>query len=287
MEGRQNCVCDGPDNATTLAELVNTYGSRILGENCKRFPLLLKFIDAESNLSVQVHPNDVQAARLLPGCSGKSEAWVILDAKPGSMVFAGLKVGTDAERLRIAIETGSVVDSLHSYEVRPGDVISLPAGTVHAIGAGIRLFEIQQSSDVTYRLFDWGRADPKSGRPRTLHIEQAMECIDFSSGPVQPYRAKATGTELLVSNEHFRLWRHSRTSTFDIGEEGEVRVIVGIAGRAEFEFCKEQFVVSSGNVWLLPAAGQRYTCRATHDAIVLECGLGSRFISSTHQVAKA
>ena len=133
------------------------------------FPLLLKFIDAREPLSVQVHPNDELAQTLAGVPRGKTEAWVVLHAEPGSRIYAGLKDGVDRPRLGAAIADGTAADCLHSFEPkRAGDCVFLPAGTVHALGGGITIFEVQQTSDTTYRLFDWNRVDAKTGRPREL-----------------------------------------------------------------------------------------------------------------------
>jgi mannose-6-phosphate isomerase len=130
-------------------------------------------------LSVQVHPPDGQAG-LPPGESGKTEAWVVLDAAPESRIYAGLRPGTTRDGLREAIRTGTVADCLEHFTPVPGDAVFLPAGTVHALGGNLLVFEIQQNSDVTYRLYDWNHVDPGSGQPRPLHVEQALACVNYA-----------------------------------------------------------------------------------------------------------
>ena len=149
-----------------------------------QFPLLVKFIDAREVLSVQVHPDDEKGKRLADD-NGKTETWVIVDAEPGSLIYAGLRPGVTREQFDAAIEDGQVEPLLHRFPARPGDCIMIEAGTVHAIGAGVLLAEIQQMSDATFRVFDWGRVGP-DGRPRELHISEAMESTDFARGPVNP-----------------------------------------------------------------------------------------------------
>src|SRR5262249_30653555 len=137
------------------------------------------------DLSVQVHPNDAAAATLTPPDLGKTEAWVVLDAAPGSKIYAGLKAGCDWAALSHAIHVGKAADFLHSFEPQKGDCIFIPAGTVHALGAGLLVAEIQQASDTTYRLYDWGRVGP-DGKPRQLHIEQGLAATDFSVLEIAP-----------------------------------------------------------------------------------------------------
>ncbi|MBS0265706.1 MAG: class I mannose-6-phosphate isomerase, partial [Planctomycetes bacterium] len=171
----QSRVASGPFAGLTLQELVQQQGHQLFGPGCieTQFPLLIKFLDANDRLSVQVHPNDEQAHAFLPWERGKTEAWVILSADPGSCVYAGLKSGVTRESLMQALQAGSVEECLHKLPVAPGDCIFVPAGTVHAIGEGIVLAEVQQSSNLTFRLFDWNRLG-QDGRPRQLHIEESL-----------------------------------------------------------------------------------------------------------------
>jgi len=158
----QSVVENGPWRGKTLQQLVREHADELLGKhrNLSQFPLLLKFLDAHDRLSLQVHPNDAQARRFVPGECGKTEAWVILAADPGSCIYAGLKAGVDERALREALAQGTVEQRLHRLTVVAGDCLYIPAGTVHAIGEGILLAEVQQSSDLTFRLFDWNRVGP-------------------------------------------------------------------------------------------------------------------------------
>ena len=180
-------VDNGPLAGSTIRELIHWYGPGLLGSALAgrdQFPLLVKYIDAHQDLSVQVHPDDAKGQRLA-GDSGKTETWVILEADPGSAIYAGLEQGVDRDEFAEAIRSGSVEPLLHRLEPKPGDCILIESGTVHAIGAGVLLAEIQQTSDATFRVYDWGRKGP-DGKPRALHIDQALESIDFERGPVEP-----------------------------------------------------------------------------------------------------
>lgn len=174
-----------------------------------RFPLLFKYLDSQRDLSVQVHPDDTAAARLDPPDLGKTEAWLILDALPGAKVYAGLVPGLDRASLAREIAAGRTEQCLAWFEPRPGDCLFIPAGTVHALGAGLLVAEIQQASDTTYRLFDWNRVGP-DGKPRPLHIEQGLDVIDYSATKVLPQTPQPTErphVERLVACDKFVLDR--------------------------------------------------------------------------------
>src|SRR5207248_4186771 len=176
-------------------QLLETERAELLGPAaaaCPTFPWLVKFLDCNDWLSVQVHPPEEAVKRLWPGEGSKTEAWFVLDTAPGSRIYAGLLPGTDAARLRAALKTGTVAECLHQFTPRPGDCVFLPAGTVHAVGGGVLMAEVQQTSDATFRLFDWDRRDAQ-GKSRTLHVEEALACIDWSRGPVTPERVADFG----------------------------------------------------------------------------------------------
>ena len=171
----------------TLHDLVAKHGKELLGTHngLAQFPLLFKFLDCNRKLSVQVHPNDQQAAQLNPPDLGKTEAWVVLATEPGSKLYAGLKANITREDLSAAIAAGKCAECLHEFEPKVGDCVFIRAGTVHALGAGLVIAEIQQASDTTFRLFDWNRVDAQ-GNPRQLHIEQSLAVTDYDRGPVVP-----------------------------------------------------------------------------------------------------
>jgi mannose-6-phosphate isomerase len=189
----QSVVVDGPWAGRTLGELTRTEGVALLGRHAPQagFPLLFKFLDCRDRLSVQVHPNDVQGARLDPPDLGKTEAWVILDAAPDSVIYAGLKPGFDRGAFEREVAGGAGEECLHQFHPQAGDCLFLPAGVVHAPGGGLLIAEIQQASNTTFRLHDWHRVGA-DGKPRKLHVEQALEVIDYGYGPANPQQCEPT-----------------------------------------------------------------------------------------------
>jgi mannose-6-phosphate isomerase len=258
-EGDVSRVASGPLAGVTLRDLVRERPDELLGPalaDRKQFPLLVKFIDANQPLSVQVHPDDEQA-RVLAGDNGKTEAWVIVHAEPGSLIYAGLRPGVGRDEFAQALKTGQVEPHLHRFEARPGQCVFIPAGTVHAIGAGIVLAEIQQMSDTTFRVFDWGRVGP-DGKPRQLHIDEALVVIEFARGPVNPVEVEAGpvegGTcERLVRCPQFTLGRLRLTSTSAVGDLGRFTILIGMEGSAEVRSGPAREVLQTGETLLLPA----------------------------------
>jgi len=176
-----NRVTDGPLKGRTIAELMELSPKSILGkfaQRFRRFPLLLKFLDVHQMLSVQVHPQDGKADLIPKGETGKTEAWVVLEAEPASRVYAGLKPGATAADLRVLSER-TLDNYLASFTPQRGQGIFIEAGVVHSLGNGVVVFEVQENSDVTFRLYDWGHIDPKTGRTRALQVEKALECVDL------------------------------------------------------------------------------------------------------------
>jgi mannose-6-phosphate isomerase len=174
-------IVNGEFQNKTLKELINLYKDEVLGYQCKElnyFPLLIKFIDANDNLSVQVHPDDDYAMKAESEL-GKTEMWYVIDAKEGAKIIYGVKKDTNKDSFRSAIEDGTLEKHLNYINVRKGDVVFIPSGTVHAILDGILLAEIQQNSDTTYRVYDWNRKD-KDGRLRPLHVDKALDVINFN-----------------------------------------------------------------------------------------------------------
>ncbi len=184
----------GPWQGKTLPELVDLLGLDLVGERSRsmlergKFPLLVKLLDANRPLSVQVHPDDEYAARHENGELGKTEMWYVLQARPGARLIFGLKNGVTKESFRQALEAGQLEKCLHYLPVQAGDAVFIPAGSVHAIMDGLIIAEIQQNSDTTYRVYDWNRLGA-DGKPRPLHVDKAMEVINFNQiepGPVVP-----------------------------------------------------------------------------------------------------
>lgn len=287
IPGYTSVVSNGHWKGATLRELVQRETDRILGQQQQqwkksgRFPLLLKLIDAQQELSVQVHPDDECAARLGAGPCGKTEAWVVLDRHPQrSRIYAGLHSGVTEASFRHALQEGRVAETLHSFVPQVGDCLFLPAGTVHALGAELLVFEIQQTSDVTYRLYDWDRVDPATGQPRALQVEQALACIDWSRGPCQPVQPAVImhGTlrcEGLIQCSYFTLERLTLFGPTTVGKPGRCHILVICQGTAILECGGQTESVTAGDVLLIPAAiGLVQLAPLSEPLIVLDCGLG-------------
>ena len=192
----ETVVANGPLAGKTLGELTRAFGAALLGNHIAEtygdaFPLLVKFIDAHGDLSIQVHPND-ELAMARHGSMGKTEMWYVTEAEPGATLLAGFREQISKEDYARRVEDGSIVEALARHEVHKGDVFFIPSGRVHAICSGIRLCEIQQSSDITYRLYDYHRVG-LDGKPRQLHTEEALDAIDFHV--YDDYRTHYTSVE--------------------------------------------------------------------------------------------
>ena len=272
----------GPLKGTGLRDLIRERGDDLLGKGRSRlkpqqFPLLVKFLDANDVLSVQVHPDDELGPRLAND-NGKTETWVIVHAEPGSLIYAGLKPGVTRERFAIMLDWGIVEPLLHRFEAKAGDCIMIPAGTVHAIGAGVVLAEIQQMSDATFRVHDWGRVGP-DGVPRQLHIAEALEATHFDEGPVSPLKvvaeelADGSGTrERLSRCDYFALERiHLRGST-RIGADDRFTIVIGLGGEADLCYHENRTRVKLGQTVLIPASvGPCEVKPRSGEAILLTC----------------
>ncbi len=256
-------VADGPLKGSTIRQLLEQSPDQLLGKlagRFRRFPVLLKFLDANDKLSVQVHPKDGQRDFIPAGESGKTEAWVVLGAEPASRIYAGLKPGLTPDDLKRALASRTAADLLASFTPRVGDAVFIRAGTVHSL-SGVVVFEVQENSDVTFRLYDWDRVDPKTGKPRPLQVEQALACIDFEQvaiGSVTPVVEAAVPVrrERLFACEHFSVWRHSGQSPFSVGAAGAARVLVGIVGDGELEHSGATYRVGQGDVRALTGGGR-------------------------------
>lgn len=250
-------VAKGPLKGWTIAELMSSSAELILGRlslRFSRFPLLLKFLDATGKLSVQVHPPD-GAAELLPkGETGKTEGWVVLEAQPGSRVYAGLVPGTTAADLR-GLSALTVNDCLASFAPALGQSVLIQAGIVHSLGAGVVVFEVQQNSDVTFRLYDWEHVDPQTGLPRALQVEQALDCVDFAQGAIEPGVAALhpATRETLFECSHFKLARVRSALPFIVGAVDTPRVLVCLDGAGHIESAGRDYPMAKGGVTLLPA----------------------------------
>ncbi len=272
-EQGQSAIANGPLAGTTLHELVVTRGPELFGRHApqSRFPLLFKFLDCQRDLSVQVHPDDAAAALLTPPDLGKTEAWVILDAQPGSRIYAGLRRGVTRDALAAAVGEGRTEACLHSFEARPGQCIFIPAGTVHALGAGLLVAEIQQASDTTYRLFDWNRVGP-DGQPRKLHIDEALAATDHSATDVVPQKPLPTDkphVERLVDCEKFLLDRWALDKSTELGGDDRFHLISVLQGAVEL-FGAADLRICKGQTALLPACLGQMTLLSSEKTLLLD-----------------
>jgi mannose-6-phosphate isomerase len=272
----QSRVACGPLQGTPLGELVRSRGAELLGQHHpqSRFPLLFKFLDAQRSLSVQVHPDDEQAARLDPPDLGKTEAWVVLHAEPGSAIYAGLKRGFDRAALEREVSRGTTELCLHRFESAPGDCVYIPAGTVHALGAGLLVAELQQASDTTFRLFDWNRVGA-DGKPRPLHVPEALATINYAQGPVTPQTPQPTGDpgrERLVECEKFLLDRWRLRGSVSLGGDDRFHIVAAIEGEAMIEGDAAGRTLRRGETILLPACCEA-VATADDECVLLDASL--------------
>jgi mannose-6-phosphate isomerase len=261
-------VANGPEAGNTLQELIAHYGAALLGkrvfaDNPVQFPLLVKYLDAQDKLSVQVHPNDAYAAAHA-GELGKSEMWYVLHAEPNSCLIAGLHDGVTAEQFRDALTRGDPGQLLYHLPVSTGDSLFIPAGRIHAIMPGLLILEIQQNSDTTYRLYDWGRLG-LDGQPRALHIDQALAVAnwtDFSplAGAEPPLReGRNTSTELAAC-QYFVVKKYDLKSAQTFQSDGSsFQILNCVAGNGVLRWEGGCEKLSFGDSLLLPAELTRFT----------------------------
>jgi mannose-6-phosphate isomerase len=242
------------------------YKSQVLGYPLKtgdKFPLLVKFIDARENLSVQVHPDDAYARVNEKGELGKNEAWLVLEVEKGAKLVAGLKKGITKEDFVEAIEQDTVESVLNEVEVKKGDVINIPAGFVHAIGAGVLLAEVQQNSDTTYRVYDYNRKG-LDGKLRALHVAQSLEVIDFEGKhsknlvPGLKWSQEMFTVTYYISNQYFALERIDISATYNAVKEKNFEIYLCIEGQGKVVCKGEEYGVKAGDSLLIPAVISNY-----------------------------
>jgi mannose-6-phosphate isomerase len=223
----QSVVASGPLRGKTLHELWTQQREEIFGDvpDTARFPLLIKILDAQEKLSLQVHPPENVASKL--GGEPKSEFWYVAAANPDAELFLGFREPITRDEFEERLSEGTLIDHVHRIAVQPGDAVFLPAGRVHAIGAGNLLIEIQQNSDTTYRVFDWNRTDPATGTKRDLHVEQAVQCIDFED--VQPKLIESEG-ELLIGHSLFEIRKWNLDEAGEAAPLGQFAIVCCLTG---------------------------------------------------------
>ncbi|HEY1686718.1 MAG TPA: type I phosphomannose isomerase catalytic subunit [Tepidisphaeraceae bacterium] len=279
-------VANGPLAGKTLHELSEQFGAELMGDvqlNAQgQFPLLIKFLDAREDLSVQVHP-PAEYAAAHPGAYLKTEAWYVMQSDPGARIYKGVQTGVNREHFHESLKAGEMERDLVSIPVKEGDCHFLPSGTVHALGAGILAAEVQTPSDTTFRVFDFNRIDRTTGKPRTLHIEQALECIDFSGRVVAQPRSHVAGywttVTRLVTSEFFKIEKVRFVEGFEEALPYDQPVIwMMLEGELELRVTdqREPVRVKKGETVLLPAKMDRPTLRTLSDCSLLEVTFPAR-----------
>ena len=262
-EEAQSVVHDGVLKGKTLNELWTDYRTAVFGARyegvASRFPLLIKLLDADERLSVQVHPPAHKAAEL--NGKPKTEMWYVAAAQPDADIFAGLTEGTTKEQFEAALKKGNVAELLHRIPTHAGDCIFIQSGRVHAIGAGNVIVEVQQNSDTTYRVFDWNRFG-LDGKPRALHIPESMASIDFNDA--EP-KLQDKGTDPLVECEYFKVRHWALEAPQPAGESGDFVIITMLTGAVQcagLEF-------KPGEFFLVPASLEDCTLTPTKPGTTL------------------
>lgn len=261
-EEADSIVQGGPLSGKTLRGLWGDADLKpsLFGANApqgERFPLLCKILDAKDKLSIQVHPPASVAGEL--GGEPKTEVWYIAHAEPGAELYVGVEPGVDEESFRISLEEGTAENAVHAIPVVTGQHIFIPSGRLHAIGAGLLIYEIQQNSDTTYRVYDWNRIG-LDGKPRDLHIEESLRCIDFTD--VAPGMDSPDGT-LLCECEHFRLERHVLGGEDSVAEvtDGRFAILTVVGGK----LTSGEGVFEEGDFFIIPAGAPRGDLAASID----------------------
>jgi mannose-6-phosphate isomerase len=279
--GDESIIANGPLGGRSLRWLMEQHGPDVLGRATPaaegRFPLLCKILDARDVLSLQVHPPAGAAAAL--GGEPKTEMWYIADAAPDAELYAGLRRHITREAFEAAIRTGTVAECLHRVPVESGDAMFLPSGRVHAIGAGLVIFEIQQNSDTTYRVFDWNRPG-LDGRPRALHVSESLACIDFEDVEpalvrTSPVSSGALTTERLVDDPLFAtsLMRSNARATVQLGGPG-LRIAAVVRRRLVVHGRDRSVELTAGQFCVIPASleGVTLTFESGSQVLVVDVG---------------
>ena len=270
-------VAEGALKGRSIVELTKKDETGLMGKfagKFKRFPLLLKFLDCNDVLSVQVHPSDDLKQYIPKGESGKTEAWAVLETREESLIYAGLKKGTTPEKLTQSIADKTVAQYLHSFKPSVSDCVLIKAGTVHTLN-GLVVFEIQENSDVTYRLYDWDRTDEKTGKPRDLQVTEALACVDYSEVEIGPVKADDGHPPVILRSEYFIVWRHQSTEVFGVGKANEPRILICLNGGGQLQFGGTEFEVAKGNVFLIPAQVGECMLYPAGNIELLEAGIPS------------
>ena len=274
VKGDISIVSNGVFAGKPLDYLIQQYPGEIMGSGIRseNFPLLIKFLDANDDLSIQVHPND-KLAELKHKGSGKTEMWYIIDADPGARMYAGFRNKVTREEFMQKALEGEITDLVCTEEVAPGDVFYIPAGRIHSIGKGILLAEIQQTSDITYRIFDFNRLSD-DGKPRELHISNAADALNFNdvgSTFKTKYNEKEPYT-ILVKSPYFTVNRITgkKSLKMNLNMENSFRIYIVVNGDGQINWSGNTMIISIGDVILMPASIREYELKTEMDFCGLE-----------------
>jgi mannose-6-phosphate isomerase len=278
VEGSESIVANGMLKGNSLSELAEVYMGDLLGEKVfkrfgTKFPLLVKLIDAAETLSIQVHPNDHLALER-HGTNGKSEMWYVLHAESKAQIMSGLKQEVTRSQLEKIIQSNTIADIIKSEDVKANDFFYIPAGTIHAIGKGVVLLEIQQTSDITYRLFDWNRTDAH-GEKRELHKELAIDAIDIEAKITgkQHLPLNTNDKQLLVNCPYFRVnrWYIDKETEFDHFASDSFVILICIDGKVKISSQSfESIEIEPGELVLVPAEINLFSLMPNGSATLLE-----------------
>lgn len=270
VDDNDSTIVNGRFAGITLKELIEEFKEKLVGravyeDHGLHFPLLVKFIDAAENLSVQLHPDDHLALKR-HNSLGKAEMWYVIHAEKNAGVISGFKDGTDRQRYLSHLKNGKLEDLLHKEKVKAGDTIYIKPGLVHSIGKGILLAEIQQTSDITYRIFDWNRLD-KNGQGRTLHTDLALDAIDFESNSQSKIPGKTTANQLqtLVENKYFKTRRLKLEADEYQWHQPEIQsfvILMCTKGRVELSCDQSREELVYGESILIPACFKTFSLSA-------------------------
>ncbi len=276
LEGDISIVSNGSLAGKSLTELLEIYGEGVVGKKVythfgNQFPLLIKFLDAAEDLSVQVHPNDELAVKR-HNCWGKTEMWYVLQTDEGAQITAGFREKMSRETYLEKLENKSLMEALHTVVTKPGDVFYIPSGRVHSIGKGVLLAEIQQTSDITYRIFDYNRKD-KNGNTRELHTDFALNAINFSAkkGQKQIEQPELNKSNKLLECDYFTSNLLALDSVVDknISELDSFVIYICVEGIVELAYLGAKEVLTKGDTILIPASLSCYTLKPQTELVKL------------------
>ncbi len=278
VKGSETEVLEGNLKGEVLSSLIDKYTENLVGTKCfkeygNEFPILIKFLDAAAPLSVQVHPDDALSKKR-HNSLGKNEMWYIMDADDDATLTIGFKEELNKESFKKHLEEGSLLSVLNEVDVKKGDLYYLPVGRVHAVGKGVMLAEVQQTSDVTYRVYDYDRIDQKTGKKRELHVEESMDAIDFSliENYKTPFLEKSNQLNEMIDTPFFKtnLIKASEEISLDYKLNQSFKIFICTEGEAILEIENQTISIKKGETVLLPANEKRLTILPQENVVLLE-----------------